>query len=69
MPKRVTDDRTFPLRMPERVYQRVSELATERDRSATWVMNRLLDRIFREHPDWIEETLGQRLVAASRKEA
>jgi len=52
------------LRMPDRVYNRVCDLATERERSATWVMVRLLSRVFHESPEWIEDTLGHRLVAA-----
>ena len=51
-------EKAYPLRIPPDVYERVRELAVARERSANWVMARLLKKAAAEKPEWIDDALG-----------
>lgn len=54
----VVGEKNYPLRISPVVYEQVKRLATERERSANWVMARLLAKAISESPEWIAEALG-----------
>lgn len=53
----VTPDRSYPLRLPTELYERVRREAAARERSANWVMVRLLRRALDESPEWLARAL------------
>lgn len=53
----VVGEKNFPLRIPPDLYERVRQIGGEHERSANWVMVRLLRKAARESPEWIKDAL------------
>lgn len=53
----VVGEKAYPLRIPPELYDAVRKTADQRERSANWVMVRLLRKALGERPEWIEEAL------------
>jgi len=54
----VVGEKNYPLRIPPDLYERIRQLGAEHERSANWVMVRLLKKAAQERPEWIAEALG-----------
>lgn len=50
-------EKAYPLRIPPELYQRVRELAERHERSANWVMVRLLKKAAQQPDEWLDEAL------------
>jgi predicted transcriptional regulator len=53
----VVGEKNYPLRIPPQMYERVRALAEKHDRSANWVMVRLIEQALAQSDTWIEEAL------------
>lgn len=51
-------EKAYPLRIPPELYENVRKLAEQHERSANWVMVRLLRKALAEAPAWRDEALG-----------
>jgi predicted transcriptional regulator len=50
-------EKAYPLRIPPDLYERVRALAEKHDRSANWVMVRLIEHALAQPANWVEDAL------------
>jgi hypothetical protein len=51
----VVGEKSFLLRIPPDLYEKVRQVAARQERSANWIMIRLLRRALEQSPDWIDD--------------
>lgn len=51
-------EKAYPLRIPPDLYEQIRRLADEKERSANWIMVRLLKKAAEQPREWLDEALS-----------
>jgi hypothetical protein len=51
-------EKAYPLRIPPDLYEKIKREGDRRERSANWVMVRLLKKAMEQRQDWLDDALA-----------
>jgi hypothetical protein len=50
-------EKSYPLRIDPALYEQIRKMGQERERSANWIIGRLLRKALAEGPEWQDDAL------------